>query len=99
MPFPSEETTPPVMKTYRVMGRQYTKPTRPGGSPSGGFHALAKRSVGGNGRPARLRGLRRQRRQVGARPRGRRRPTRDGRSAGIRRGGGDDGSARSASPP
>jgi len=28
MPLPREETTPPVMNTYRVMGGQYTKPNR-----------------------------------------------------------------------
>src|SRR5271165_1837750 len=32
MPLPREETTPPVMKTYRVMGNQYNRPNRDAGS-------------------------------------------------------------------
>src|SRR5579863_2779427 len=33
MPLPREETTPPVMNTYRVMDDPYTEPNRVGGSP------------------------------------------------------------------
>src|SRR5271165_2757891 len=39
MPLPSEETTPPVMNTYRVMGGQYTEPNRGTGSPA---HATSR---------------------------------------------------------
>src|ERR1700735_4112693 len=33
MPLPNEETTPPVMKTNRVMGGRYTQANRSLGSP------------------------------------------------------------------
>src|ERR1700722_1009956 len=43
IPLPREETTPPVMKTYRVMDDRYTEPTRVGGRAHIGTSRMRQR--------------------------------------------------------
>src|SRR5580704_17450474 len=46
IPLPREETTPPVMKTYRVMDDRYTEPTRVGGRAHIGTSRMRQRRGG-----------------------------------------------------